>query len=92
MTLTVLIAAWVAALPPPSSRAVDALFRLGMAGESILAGIGSVGGQTIWTNNSGQVWAVEIPSKGNAGRLYLEGAYIVSSTYVSASCLDWLQF
>ena len=89
LTLLVVGAGLLAALPPSSSSTAVVLFRAGMSEADSLAAIQAIDGRIVWADTSKQLWAIDAPSGGNASKLYLHGAVWVSRTLLPAGCLVW---
>ena len=85
------IAGAVAALPPPGGTATLVLFRPGTAPADALTALAAVDGRTVWSDPSGQLWAIDLPEGGSALGLYRQGALLLSNGVVPAGCLDWFR-
>lgn len=91
LALTVLVAGPVAALPPADSTGVMVLFRPGTPTEAMFAGLDAVDGRILWTDASGELWAIDVNEGRNTRALYRHGALLVSNTLLPAGCLDWIR-
>lgn len=91
LTLAVLTAGPTAALPPPNVTAVLVLFRPGTTIEQAFAAVAAVDGRVIWSDGSGDLWAVDVGSSERAGLLYRHGALLVSSSLLPAACASWIK-
>jgi uncharacterized membrane protein len=91
LALAVLVAGPVAALPPPDVTAVMVLFKPGTSAEAMLTAVADVGGRIIWTDASGDLWAVDLDDPGKARAFYRHGALLVSNTMVPSGCLNWFR-
>jgi uncharacterized membrane protein len=89
LALAVLLAAPVAALPPRDVSTVMVLFRPGMSAAEVLGAIAAVDGRTVWSDRSGQLWAIEVGPGGSARQLYRHGALLVGSGLLPAVCFTW---
>ena len=89
LTLAVLVAGPIAALPPPNVSTVMVLFRPGTSEAAMFEAIDAVDGRAVWHDPSGQLWAVDVGPKGNAGRLYLHGALLVGNGLLPVACFNW---
>lgn len=72
--LAVVLAGPLAALPPPDQAQVVVLFRPDITEQEAFAAIIAVDGRMIASDASGQLWAVDLTSGGNASELYRYGA------------------
>lgn len=91
VAVSVLIAGPVAALPPPDSSTVMVLFRPGTAPETMISALAAVDGRVLWTDASGELWAIDVSENGDARALYRHGALLVSNSLLAAGCLDWIR-
>ncbi len=91
LALAVGIAGAVATLPPPGVTTTLVLFRPDIAPVEALAALASVDGRTVWSDPSGQLWAIDLPDGGRTLGLYRRGALLVSNSVVPTGCLDWFR-
>ncbi|NUB05696.1 DUF2243 domain-containing protein [Azospirillum sp. Vi22] len=91
LTLAVLMAVPVAALPPPGVTTVMVLFQPGTTAPDVFAAVAAVDGRTVWQDSSGQLWAIDLGEGGNPTALYRHGALLVSNTLLPTGCLDWFR-
>jgi len=91
LTLAVLAAGPVAALPPAGDGPVVVLFRSGVTPADVFGALAAVDGRTVWSDASGQLWAVDLPAGGNPMRLYRHGALLVSRSLPVLGCLNWFR-
>lgn len=91
LVLAVLIAAPTAAMPSSQQTTIVVLFRPGMSPSKAAAAISAVGGSIVWADQSNQLWAVDFSEGGNPQGLYLEGALLVSRSFLPAGCLGWIE-
>lgn len=92
LALSVLIAGPVAALPPPDdTTAVIVLFKPGTSPQAMFSGLDAVDGRVLWTDASGELWAIDVNEGANFFELYRHGALLVSNTILPAGCLDWIR-
>ncbi|WP_247887434.1 DUF2243 domain-containing protein [Azospirillum sp. SYSU D00513] len=89
LALAVLAAGPVAALPPPDVSTVMVLFRPGTTAAQVLAATAAVDGRTVWTDPSGQLWAIDVGAAGDATSLYRHGALLVSNGLLPVGCFNW---
>jgi uncharacterized membrane protein len=91
LTLATLIAAPLAALPASSDGVVMAVFRPDMSQAEMFAAMDAVNGRFIWSDRSGQVWAMAFEDPGAAAKLYGRGALLVGNSVLPAGCLSWIR-
>lgn len=91
LVLGVPIAGALAALPSPQQTTVMVLFRPDMSPGQSAAAIDAVGGRLVWTDPSGQLWAVDFSGGGDPTRLYFKGALVVSRSLLPVGCLSWVR-
>jgi uncharacterized membrane protein len=89
LAAAVLAAGPVAALPPPDANAVLVLFRPGTSAGQALAAVEAAGGRVVWTDASGDLWAVDLADAGQARLFYRHGALLVSRSLLPAGCFAW---
>lgn len=85
----VLSAGAYASLPPPGVSQVMVYFKPGTSVENVYAAADAVGGTVIWSDQSGDLWAFDLPDTGRAPSLYGHGALFVGNTLFPAVCLNW---
>lgn len=85
----VVVAGPLAALPPPDTDTVLVIFRPGVTSENAFAAITAVDGRLVWTDRSGQLWALELGPDADAGQLYRHGALLVSDGLLPVGCFNW---
>jgi uncharacterized membrane protein len=90
LTLVVLLAAPVAALPPSDDRPVLVLFGPAITAAAAMDAIGAAGGRVRSSDGTGQVWTISLEENSHIARLYANGAVFVSSSYLPAGCLNWI--
>lgn len=91
LVLAVALAAPLAAAPPPDDPTVMVLFRPGTAPAEAFAAIHAVDGRLLWSDPSGQLWAIDMSTGGDASQLYRYGAMLVSNAILPAGCFDWIR-
>lgn len=91
LALLVSAAGWQAAQGPigGASDGAVVVFSPGVSPAQAFNAIGRVGGQVLWTDPAGAVWAVKLQAPGAAGALYRSGALMVSGSAVALGCLSW---
>ena len=90
LVVAVLLAAPVAALPPSGNSTVTVLFRPGTTLTQVLSAVAAVEGRTVWSDPSGQLWAIDIAPDRSARALYGHGALLVSRSLLPVGCFNWL--
>lgn len=91
LVFTVILAAALARLPASQEGPVIVLFGPQISSAQAIRAISNVGGKLLWTDPSGQAWAIDVPHDAGPARLYLEGAVLVSRSILPAGCFDWLK-
>lgn len=95
LTLLVLVAGPVAALPSANTDATMVVFRPGTTAADAFAAVAAADGRVMWAHESGELLAVRFdPAAGawaSAWRLYRHGALLVGNTPVLAGCLGWMR-
>lgn len=91
LILAVLIAGPVAALPPPGVTTVMVLFKPATTMPDVLAAVDAVDGRMVWNDPSGQLWAIDLGTGGDAMQLYRHGALLVSNSLLPIGCFNWLR-
>ncbi len=91
LALAVLVAGPVAALPSPDTRAVMVLFKPGIEAGAAFAAVAAVDGRVIWSDATGDLWAIELAPDAHARTLYRHGAVMVTSSIFPIGCLPWLR-
>lgn len=89
LVFAVLVTGPVAALPPADSSTVLVLFRPGSTSETVFRAVAAVDGRTVWSDPSGELWAIDLSSGGNAMTLYSHGALLVSNGLLPVGCFNW---
>ncbi|MFN4087833.1 MAG: DUF2243 domain-containing protein [Alphaproteobacteria bacterium] len=90
LTLMILVAGPVAALPPADTP-VLVLFPPQTPSADIFAAIAAVDGRTVWSDPSGQVWAIEPGEGAQTWALLRHGAVPLGRGALPAGCLGWSQ-
>ena len=91
LALSVLIAGPVAAMPSPDTTAVMVLFKPGVSAARVFNALAAVDARIIWTDASGDLWAIDLEDRSKARTLYRHGAFLVSSTVGPVGCLNWFR-
>lgn len=83
-----LITGPLAALPPPDSTTI-VLFKAGTSPLQVFAALDAVGGDLVWSNAEGTLWAFDLVEDAPASVFYQHGALLVSGGFLAAACLNW---
>ncbi|MDX3906451.1 MAG: DUF2243 domain-containing protein [Pigmentiphaga sp.] len=78
-------------LPAPGQSAVLVLFRPGVSAPQAIAALERIDADLLWSDASGQLWAVRPAAGQRASLLYRHGALWVGGSLLPAGCLGWLQ-
>jgi len=77
--------------PSPEANAVLVMFKPGVAAPEALMALARIDATLLWSDASGQLWAVRPGAGHRASALYRHGAWWVSGTLVPAACLGWFK-
>ncbi|HYG89285.1 MAG TPA: DUF2243 domain-containing protein [Azospirillum sp.] len=91
LVLAILIAGSVAVLPPPGITMVMVLFKPGTTVTDVFAAMEAVDGRMVWNDPSGQLWAIDLQTRGDAMQLYRHGALLVSNSLLPVGCFNWFR-
>lgn len=91
LAMTTLVAGPVAAIPPTDTTTVMVLFGSDTAATDVFAAVAAVDGRTIWSDASGELWAVALGPNGDVSPFYRHGALLVSRGWLAAGCLPWMR-
>jgi len=91
LVIATLIAAPVSALPPRNVSTAMVLFRSGITADQVFAAISAVDGRMVWSDRSGELWAIEVGANRSTAVLYAHGAVLVSSSMLPVGCLAWIR-
>jgi uncharacterized membrane protein len=89
IALCVVAAGLVAARPAQNSGPTTVVFRPGMSADAIFAAVEAVNGRFVWSDASGTLWAIDLPSGASSTALYGHGAWFVTNSIFPPGCLDW---
>jgi len=94
--LAALLAAVAIALPwslrpPPGTNAVVVLFTPGTTAPEALATLSRVDADLLWSDASGQLWAIRPGAGYRTSALYRHGAMWVGGSLLPAACLGWFK-
>lgn len=89
LSVAVLVAGPIAALPPPGNTTAMVFFSARTSAAEAFAAVAAADGRVVWSDPSGGLLAVEMGKDGDARRLYRHGALLVSTSAVIAGCLTW---
>jgi uncharacterized membrane protein len=84
-----LIAGPMAAMPAGDTDQVMVLFRPGVSGASAFNALSALDARVLWVDRSGGMWAVALPERSDAKKLYAKGAMLVSNNLVGLGCFSW---
>ncbi|WP_129792252.1 DUF2243 domain-containing protein [Sphingosinicella sp. CPCC 101087] len=87
IALCIAVAAPWAALPPAEARSAIVLFRPDLSDGQAVNAIRIAGADILWQSRG--AWAVRWRDEPRPGRLYEEGAMLVSTSLAGAGCLAW---
>jgi uncharacterized membrane protein len=87
LALLAIIAAPVAALPPPGSSSALVLFAPGVPAGAQLNAVLASGGRLLWADPGGRMMAVELDPRSGSGALYRAGALLVTRSPLLAGCM-----
>jgi uncharacterized membrane protein len=82
----IVILGGAAAYPASSSSSVPVLFRPGMSPQQTFAAAASVGANIVWSDPTGRLLVLDVPTGASSWRLYRQGAMLVGNTS-AAGCL-----
>jgi uncharacterized membrane protein len=91
LAFLVIVAGLVSAFPVERQGPVTVLFAPGVSPVKAMSAINTVKGQVLWTDDSAQVWTIEVPEEQSTLSLYRHGAVLVSNSLLPASCLNWVR-
>lgn len=77
--------------PPPGADAVMVLFKPGTTGPQALDALGRIDAALLWSDASGQLWAVRPAAGQRTAVLYRHGALWVGGSLLPAACLGWFR-
>jgi uncharacterized membrane protein len=82
-------AAALTSMLPTAQTATVVMFRPGTGAAPAFAAAALIGARVIWSDQSGEVLALDIPEGSTALDLYRHGALLISSNRILAGCLGW---
>lgn len=91
LVLATLVAGLIASFPAPRGESVIVLLRPGASETAMMTGLDAVDGRLVWTDQSNEVWAIDVPADAKLGRLYGYGALLVSNSIAPVGCLNWIR-
>ncbi|QJQ95725.1 MULTISPECIES: DUF2243 domain-containing protein [Halomonadaceae] len=89
LTLAVLVAGPLAAVPPSDTSGAVVLFKPGMPASQRLAAIAEIDARLVWSDATGDLWALDLPDPRRARSLYGNGALLVSNSLLAVGCFAW---
>lgn len=69
---------------------VMVLFRPGISAVDAMARLSAADARVVWADRSGALWAVRLDDPAQAGRLYGQGALLVSDSRLRWGCFSWM--
>lgn len=87
--LAALVAGPIAAMPAGDTDQVMVLFRPGVSSASAFNALAELDARVVWVDRSGGMWAVTMPERSEAMKLYAKGAMLVSTNMVGLGCFSW---
>lgn len=87
-TAVVVTGVW-AAIPPSDTSGAMVLFKPDVPAAERLAAVGAIDGRVVWSDDSGDLWALDLPEPARARALYGAGALLVSNSVVAVGCFSW---
>lgn len=91
LTVAAVVGGAVAALPPPGVTSYMVLFKPGTTPAQAIAALDQVDGRLMWSDRSGQLWAVDLGKEGRPAELYRHGAMLVSNSLLPVGCFNWMR-
>lgn len=91
LTVAAIVAGALAALPPPGVTSYMVLFAPGTTPAQAIAALDHVDGRLMWSDPSGQLWAVDLGTGGKPAELYRHGAMLVSNSLLPVGCFNWMR-
>lgn len=90
--LLVVSGAALASVWPQGDRGGDVmvLFRPGISAAEAMYRLSAADARVVWADRSGALWAVRLGDPAQAGRLYGQGALLVSDSRLRWGCLSWM--
>ncbi len=85
-------AALASVWPTSADRGGDVmvLFRPGISAADAMARLSAADARVVWADRSGALWAVRLDDPARAGRLYGQGALLVSDSRLRWGCFSWM--
>lgn len=85
-------AALASVWPTSGDRGGDVmvLFRPGISAADAMARLSAADARVVWADRSGALWAVRLDDPARAGRLYGQGALLVSDSRLRWGCFSWM--
>ncbi|WP_026432365.1 DUF2243 domain-containing protein [Paracidovorax oryzae] len=82
----------LASLWPQGDRGGDVmvLFRPGISAADAMGRLSAADARVVWADRSGALWAVRVDDPAQAGRLYRQGAWLVSDSRLRWGCFSWM--
>lgn len=91
LTAAAILGGAASALPPPGVTSYMVLFTPGTTPAQAIAALDHVDGRLMWSDPSGQLWAVDLSTGGRPAELYRHGAMLVSNSLLPVGCFNWMR-
>ncbi len=91
LVLAVLVSGPLAAFPAPSDGTLMVLFRPDVTAADAFAAIQAAEARVLWTDPTGQLWAIDMPEDAATIRLYSQGAMLISNSILPVGCFNWIK-
>jgi uncharacterized membrane protein len=89
LALALVIAGPWAARPAPDTRSALVLFNPGTPVAQRMAAVAAIDARVVWTDATGDIWALDLPEPRRARALYRDGGLLVSNSLVAVGCFSW---
>ncbi|MCA6114342.1 DUF2243 domain-containing protein [Bradyrhizobium sp. WSM 1738] len=80
--------AW-SAIPPRNVSQVMVYFGPAAKAETVIAAAAAVDARLIWSDRSGELWALDLSDPSRSTALYKHGALFVGNSLLAVGCLSW---
>lgn len=78
-----------AALPPTDVSGAVVLFKPDTPAAERLSAVAAIDARVVWSDASGDLWALDLPDPARSRALYGQGALLVSNSLVAVGCFSW---
>jgi uncharacterized membrane protein len=89
LAIAALVAGPVAALPAQDTGELMVIFRPGISSTQAFNALATLDARVMWVDPSGALWAVRMVQPKDAGKLYAQGALLVSNSPLVVGCVAW---